>query len=144
MQALESAARAMLTKLPEEYPLPPRTYELTGLSLDGLTRAMRTLLERAEREEERGGASAERRIRRDDFNVAACAYRILKRLRRGPVAFFDMFPPHPTRAEVVSIFLALLELIKLGRATAYQQDLFSDIVIMPALDSGPAADTPPA
>ena len=130
MQALEDTARALLTKLPEEYPLPPKTYELTGLSLDGLTRAFRNVLERVAREEER--PDAQRRIRRDDFSVAACAYRILKRLRRGPVAFFDLFAPQATRAEVVSVFLALLELVRLGRASMYQQDLFSDIVIMPA------------
>ena len=124
MQALEAAARAMLTKLPEEYPL-------TGLSLDGLTNAIRALLERVEREQEQSGKSVERRIRRDDFNVAACVYRIQKRLRRGPVAFFDLFSPNPSRGEIISVFLALLELVRLSRAAVYQQELFSDIVIMP-------------
>ena len=131
MQALEAAARAMLTKLPEEYPLPPKTYELTGLSLDGLTNAIKALLERVEREQEQSGKSVERRIRRDDFNVAACVYRIQKRLRRGPVAFFDLFSPNPSRSEIISVFLALLELVRLSRAAVYQQELFSDIVIMP-------------
>lgn len=131
MQALEAAARAMLTKLPEEYPLPPKTYELTGLSLDGLTNAIRALLERVEREQEQSGKLVERRIRRDDFNVAACVYRIQKRLRRGPVAFFDLFSPNPSRGEIISVFLALLELVRLSRAAVYQQELFSDIVIMP-------------
>lgn len=137
MHDLESAARAMLTKLPEEYPLPPKVYELTGLSLDGLTRALRSLLDRVERDEESRGAPAERRIRRDDFNVAACQYRIQKRLRRGPVAFFDLFSPRASRTEIISVFLALLELIKLSRATVYQQSLFSDIVIMPVLGGAP-------
>lgn len=137
MKALEETARELLTKLPEEYPLPPQTYELTGLSLEGLAQAFRNVLERVARDEERPGV--ERRIRRDDFSVAACAYRILKRLRRGPVAFFDLFPPRATRSEVISVFLALLELVRLGRASVYQQQLFSDIVIMPALGgaSGP-------
>ena len=140
MQALEQAARAMLTKLPEEYPLPPKTYELTGLSLEGLTRAIHNLLERAEREQEKSGHVPERRISRDDFNVAACVFRIQKRLRRGPVAFFDLFSPKPTRSEIISVFLALLELIRLNHATVYQQELFSDIVIMPALGANSADD----
>ena len=55
------------------------------------------------------------------------------------MAFFDLFPPRATRSEVISVFLALLELVRLGRASVYQQQLFSDIVIMPALGgaSGP-------
>ena len=131
MKQLEDEAREYITKLPEEYPLPPKTYELTGLSLDGLTNAIRALLERVEREQEQSGKSVERRIRRDDFNVAACVYRIQKRLRRGPVAFFDLFSPNPSRGEIISVFLALLELVRLSRAAVYQQELFSDIVIMP-------------
>lgn len=140
MQALESTARELLTKLPEEYPLPPRTRELTGLTLDGLARAFKSVLERVAREEER--PAAERRIRRDDFSVAACAYRIIKRLKRGPVAFFDLFSPGAPRSEVVSVFLALLELLRLGRASVYQQELFSDIVIMPALGGAAGPDEP--
>ena len=134
MKELEEAARALLTKLPEEYPLPPPTYELTGLTLDRLTEALKRVLERADSEAELPDR-AERRIRRDNFSVAVCAYRIQKRLRMGPVAFFDLFSPHPTRNEVVSVFLALLELIKLGQATAFQQELFTDIVIMPVRGS---------
>ena len=134
MQLLEKTAREMLTKLPEEYPLPPKTYELTGLTLDGLTAALRRVLERAsERQEET--APQERRIRRDSFSISLCAYRIQKRLRRGPVAFGDLFSPNPSRDEVISVFLALLELIKLNQATAYQESLFSEIVIMPVLGS---------
>lgn len=139
MKGLEAAARSMLTKLPEEYPLPPRSYEFTGLSLDGLARAFRSVLERVEREEAAVSVGPERRIRRDNFNVAVCMVRIQKRLRRGSTDFFDLFRPHAPRAEVISVFLALLELVKLGRASINQQGLFSDIVIMPAVEGAPDA-----
>ena len=36
MKRLEQAASLMLSKLPQEYPLPPPEYELTGLTLEGL------------------------------------------------------------------------------------------------------------
>ena len=39
MQELEKQARALITKLPEEYPLPPPVVEITGLTLDKLQRA---------------------------------------------------------------------------------------------------------
>ena len=46
MQKLESEAREILTKLPEEFPLPPQEVELTGLTLEKLTRAFARVLKR--------------------------------------------------------------------------------------------------
>ena len=46
MHQLEEDARALLTKLPEEYPLPPPNIEITGLTLDKLARAFRRVLDR--------------------------------------------------------------------------------------------------
>ena len=40
MKGFETAAARIHEKLPEEYPLPPLTFELTGLSLEGLTEAL--------------------------------------------------------------------------------------------------------
>ena len=36
MHQLEEEARALMTKLPEEYPLPPPNIEITGLTLEKL------------------------------------------------------------------------------------------------------------
>ena len=47
MHELEEEARALLTKLPEEYPLPPPNIEITGLTLDKLIKAYRRVLDRA-------------------------------------------------------------------------------------------------
>ena len=47
MQELEKQARALITKLPEEYPLPPPVTEITGLTLEKLQRAFLRVLERA-------------------------------------------------------------------------------------------------
>ena len=51
MHRLEEEARALLTKMPEEYPLPPPNIEITGLTLDKLVRAFRRVLARAEASE---------------------------------------------------------------------------------------------
>ena len=48
MHQLEEEARALLTKLPEEYPLPPPNIEITGLTLEKLAKAFRKVLARAE------------------------------------------------------------------------------------------------
>ena len=44
MKEFEQAAMQVFSKLPEEYPLPPQPVELTGLSLDGLVRALERIL----------------------------------------------------------------------------------------------------
>ena len=58
LQALEEAAKRMLSKLPEEYPLPPPEFELTGLSMEGLSRALMRILSRLERDEQPSGGTA--------------------------------------------------------------------------------------
>lgn len=129
MQQLEEAAKALFTKLPEEYPLPPPTFELTGLTLSGLAAAFSRVLARALREEEQ--APQAREIRRDNFTVQECMFRIQSRLRTGRVAFSTLFGPHPSRTEVVTVFMALLELLKLNRLTVAQEGTFGEIQLNP-------------
>ena len=91
MQALEKEAKALITKLPEEYPLPPPTFELTGLTLEGLTRAFARVLKRVQDREEVSQVPR-REIRRDVFAVQACMARIQHRLKlEGRVAFSRLF-----------------------------------------------------
>lgn len=129
MQQFEKAAAAMYEKLPEEFPLPPPTFELEGLTLEGLTAAFARVLARLKETEET--VPVQRRIIRDAFSVPRCMSNILRRLRHGPVAFDRLFSDEPTRDEVVSTFLALLELLKAGRARASQEGTYGQIMITP-------------
>ena len=128
MKQLEEEARALLTKLPEEYPLPPPNIEITGLTLDKLIRAYRKVLERAERAEA-DDRMASREIRRDSFTVAGCMARISRSVRRGGCRFSELFGEDFTRQEVVTMFLALLELIKLNRLHVKQDAAYEDIFL---------------
>ena len=128
MHALEEEARALLTKLPEEYPLPPPNVEITGLTLERLIRAYRRVLERAERNA-LADRLANREIRRDEFTVAGCMARIARRARRGRCRFSELFEADYTRQEVVTMFLALLELIRLNRLRVEQDAAFDDIFL---------------
>ena len=126
MHALEEDARDLMTKLPEEYPLPPPNIEITGLTLDKLIRAYRKVLERAERAE-LADRLANREIRRDAYTVAGCMARISRRLRGGGCTFSALFDADFTRQEVVTMFLALLELIKLTRLRVVQDAAYDEI-----------------
>ena len=128
MHVLEEEARALMTKLPEEYPLPPPNIEITGLTLEKLIRAYRRVLERAERADA-ADRLANREIRRDSFTVAGCMARISRRLRKGGCTFGELFEDDFTKQEVVTMFMALLELIKLNRLSVRQESAYEDIYL---------------
>lgn len=139
MQALEEAARQMLSKLPEEYPLPPPEFELTGLSLEGLSRALERILSRLRLD---GEPPEPRRIRRDSYTVQSCMQRIAQRLRQANGAalpFEELFEEDPCRAEVVTLFVALLEMLKLNRLAVRQAENFGEILLLPAVRRQPMA-----
>ena len=123
MKQLEDEAREYITKLPEEYPLPPPTIELTGLTLTVLKR----LEEQAESEQFEN--FSRREVRREVFTVGQCMARIKKRVKSGPVSFFSLFEDAPAKEEVITVFLALLELLKLSQVKATQKDEYEDILI---------------
>lgn len=131
MKKLEEDAKQLFSKLPEEYPLPPKQYELTGLTLEGLQKAFARVLMRLEQQQ---GAEnlAKREIRRDVYTVGQCMTRIQSRVRKSPVAFSALFKDVPGREEMVTVFLALLELIRLDRVNVSQKSIFAEIMISAA------------
>ena len=145
MKEFEQAAMQVFSKLPEEYPLPPQPVELTGLSLDGLVRALERILARQTQSEEPGRVF--RSITRDRFTIEQCVFNLTARLKKGPVLFTDMLSDAVTRDEIVSYFMAMLELLKLGRLHARQEHVFDDILILPGRrdedgDGEPADEQP--
>ena len=128
MHQLEEEARALMTKLPEEYPLPPPNIEITGLTLEKLIRAYRRVLERAAKNDA-ADQMASREIRRDAHTIASCMARISRRLRKGRCSFSELFDEEFTRQEIVTMFLALLELIKLNRLHVQQENAYDEIYL---------------
>ena len=128
MHQLEEEARALMTKLPEEYPLPPPNIEITGLTLDKLAKAFAKVLARAE-DNERNEHMASREIRRDQFTVAGCMVRISRKLRGGSFRFDELFEEDYTREEVITMFLAVLEMAKLSRLHVEQRSAYDEIYL---------------
>lgn len=142
MKEFEQAAMQVFSKLPEEYPLPPQPIELTGLSMDALVRALERIIARQTQVDEPGRVF--RAITRDAFTIEQCTFNLTARLRKGPVLFTDMLSDHVTRNEIVSYFMAMLELLKLGKLHAQQEQVYDDILILPGrregLEDGTADD----
>ena len=102
--------------------------EITGLTLEKLIRAYRKVLARAERAD-MDDRMASREIRRDSFTIAGCMARIARRLRQGGCTFSELFEPDYSRQEVVTMFLAMLELIKLNRLHIRQDSPYDEILL---------------
>ena len=128
MHRLEEEARALMTKMPEEYPLPPPNIEITGLTLDKLVKAFQRVLARAEANE-RAEHMANREIKRDQFTVSGCMSRIARKLKNGRFGFSELFDEEMSRAEVITMFMALLEMAKLSRVHIEQESAYEEIYL---------------
>lgn len=127
MKALEASASRVFFKLPEEYPLPPPKTLLHGLTLEGLARAFAEVLSRAVQEE---AFVAQRQVQREVYTVSGCMFDVQARLREGkPLPFSRLFSQQPSREEIVSYFMAILELLRLGRLRLHQEALYEEIIL---------------
>lgn len=127
MQQLETEAKDIITKLPEEFPLPPPEVELTGLTLDKLTKAFARVLMRLE--EKNSGSEEKRQIRRDTFTVAQCMSRISRMVKKGRTAFSALFADMYTKDEVITMFMAMLEMVKHSKLRISQTNAFGEIFL---------------
>ena len=129
MQGFEKLAALVYEKLPEEYPLPPASFEISGLTLEGLVAAFQRVLSRTPKEELGNPEALSQHIMRDVHRVPECMLSIVHRLKRGSMSFVALLSQHPSKEEVVTYFLALLELLRLGRIQAAQDDMYGDILL---------------
>lgn len=129
MQEFEQAASRLFSKLPDEFPLPPPVYELEGLTLEGLIAAFAKLSARLLAREE-DVPERRRVIRLDQHSVTDCMKTIMQQTRKGSIGFTRLLSAAPTRNEVVTLFLALLELLKQGRLKVVQEQSDQEIMLM--------------
>ena len=130
MAQFEKSARQVFGKLPEEYPLPPPTLELDGLTLQALWEALLRVQNRVP-PQPREVDFRLRDIRRDSHTVEGCMEAIESRLVMGSAGFDELFSAEPDREEVVTLFIALLEVLKLGKAHVMQSATFDRILLVP-------------
>ncbi len=129
MRTYEKAAAQLYNKLPEEYPLPPPTFELTNLTLEGLLEAFSKLLQKTKEEDEEKEEQQERQILRDLFPVPLCMNNIMQKVKNCAMPFLLLMQEAPSKDEVVSTFLALLELVRLGKVSVVQGDIFGQMMV---------------
>ena len=133
MREFEHAAKRVFTKLPEEYPLPPQEIELNGLTLEGLTEAVIRIWNRKPALDDNPESNhyAPRNIRRDSHTVQECMLDLIRTVRKKKrMRFEEAFADAPTREAVVTYFLAVLELLRLGQMHIMQHSVYGEIEII--------------
>ena len=71
-------------------------------------------------------------VRPEEYSIKDKMTDIMKSLSgQNRLYFDDLFADGATKTELIALFLALLELIKLKQVTVKQNDIFGDIAIMP-------------
>lgn len=132
----ERQALGVYYRLPQEI-VRGTDFDITNASAALLWQAFRVLLERMD--EEDGEAQPERRIEREGFSVQQKIFHIQRLIaRHGAVGFAQLFGPRPSREELVTSFMALLELLKLGRISLRQDTLYGPITLCAAAGNAPA------
>ncbi|MBO4384885.1 MAG: segregation/condensation protein A [Clostridia bacterium] len=130
MRALFDEAALMRSRLPMEYPLPPREIILKDTTLDGLYNALLAALGRAERTE---SDKPVRSVDADVFTIRACTGSIRKSLKAlGGRMTFMTYTEGKGKLEIIVTFMALLEMIRRGEIKLRQEKGFGDIAIIEA------------
>jgi segregation and condensation protein A len=126
LRVLEDVQKQIFTR-PPDVPEPSGEVLLDGVSLDDLFAAFAQVLRRTQ--------EAPQELPGEEFTVGQKMDTIVAALRRagGGAAFWTLFRGSASRLEIIVTFLALLELIKLRRIRARQQEAFGEIEIVLAV-----------
>ena len=128
LRIYEAEAGDMVARIPLEMVTETRV-ELNQMSLQALQEAFLRVLLRAERNQV--AQPEARRIQRDTFTIGECMLMITRRVMlHKHVQFIDLFPEDATRSEIVTTFLAMLELLKANRIRIAQEDIYAPIWII--------------
>lgn len=127
LRVREGQFEGMYFKKPEEYCFNER-FELEDVSLDALIKALDDIVARISSKKQ---LPAVREIRRDVFTIKDKIKYIKQRISsRKSIRFDELFARDRTKAEVVTTFLAMLELWKNHYIRITQNELFSEIIVI--------------
>ena len=100
---------------------------LKNMNMQNLVDAFSKLLIRVE---QKAAPIVERKVQKDRFTVHDCYINIENKLNlQKSIRFNDLFANDFTKSEIITTFLALLELLKRQIAVVVQNDLFGEINI---------------
>ena len=127
LRVREGKLEGMYFKMPEEMCFNDR-FEIEDVSLDALMRALDDVIARVNQAKQ---IPAVREIRRDVYTIKDKMTFIKQRLAvRKSILFSELFSNDRNKSEVVTTFLAMLELWKNHFLRITQTELFSEIIVV--------------
>lgn len=100
---------------------------LTNFSLSKLVTAFARVMVNADRRER---SVIPKKVMQDKFSVADQMRHIIEKIAAyGSFTFTSLFEPDYDRNDIVTTFLAVLELLKYGRLHAVQEEMFGEIML---------------
>lgn len=98
---------------------------LEGLELSDLIKAFDNIIQKKSKENNKNKFHE---IKREEISIEEAMNMILRKLEnRNQIKFEELFQSRVTRSSIVTIFIAILELIKLKKIIIYQNNNFSNI-----------------
>ncbi|MFI3167931.1 MAG: segregation/condensation protein A [Bacillota bacterium] len=79
-----------------------------------------------------GGGIEQRQLSKETLTVAMMIEEISSLLLEGTLSFFSLFTEQPSKERIVVTFMAILEMVKLGKIEITQAGNFQDIIIKSA------------
>lgn len=131
LRGLFCEASLMHSRLPMEFPLPPREIVLKDTTVEGLYHALLVALNRLPEEEKEAPV---RSVDADKFTIRACTGAIRTRLKasNGKINFLD-YVEGMGKMEIIVTFMSLLEMMRRGEIHMRQEKDFGDIAITEAV-----------
>ena len=127
LKTLFESAKNSCTRLPEDIPLPPKEIALDGATMDGLFAAFLEMLVRKKDEPE---VIRTQHVNPDRFTVRSQTASIRAvLLEKHAVSFEELFSEEAGRTEIITTFMALLEMIARGEILLKQKAPFAPIRI---------------
>jgi segregation and condensation protein A len=127
LKTLFESAKNSCTRLPEDIPLPPKEIALDGATMDGLLAAFLEMLVRKKDEPE---VIRTQHVNPDRFTVRSQTASIRAvLLKKHAVSFEELFSEEAGRTEIITTFMALLEMIARGEILLKQKAPFAPIRI---------------
>ena len=128
LKELEETAKLAHYKLPEPMILEEGEIVFENAQVDLLFAAYQKMLER--RDLSKASKPQPVQIYRDKYSVKKQSHMILARLTiAGSIRFSSLMSEHSTREEIAVTFMALLELLHMGKIQIQQKRYFDDISI---------------
>ena len=130
MRRLYDEAAAMRSRLPMEFPLPPREIILKDTTVEGLYHALLVALDRVPEDKKEESVRA---VEADRFTIRSCTRLIRESLREqnGRLLFLPLMQGR-SKLEIIVCFMALLEMLRRGEISLRQDKSFGDIAIIEA------------